>query len=250
MLKPAHSWEYHWKFLILVMSQPVFAFLAFHVSGAPGTWLVPQFTMADAALAFALISIGVALRLAGTAALSSDIMASTRPETGTLVSSGPYGLVRNPLYLGTIFVMSGVGAFLGWHVALVIAAFHWLRYDRVVRYEEQMLESQLGRAYRRYLVTVPRWLPNRLRPATSGRWINLPSIPANGLFVGVWLGSAAAIAAGSFEWLTIFEVLGGVTMASWFAWSGRQVPAKAPVPIELAAAAQPDFTRVREPQVS
>jgi protein-S-isoprenylcysteine O-methyltransferase Ste14 len=99
MLNRAHSWEYRWKFFILVMSQPVFAFLAFHLTGTSGTWLVPEFAMADAWLAFALISIGVSFRLAGTAALSSDIMASTRPETGTLVSSGPYGLIRNPCTL-------------------------------------------------------------------------------------------------------------------------------------------------------
>jgi protein-S-isoprenylcysteine O-methyltransferase Ste14 len=248
MLTRAHSWEYHWKFLILVMSQPVFAFLAFHISGTGGTWLVPEFTVPDAWLAFALISVGVALRLAGTTALSSDIMASTSPETGTLVSSGPYGLVRNPLYLGTIFVMSGIGAFLGWHIALIIAAFHWLRYNRVVRFEEQMLEAQLGRVYCRYLATVPRWLPDRLRPATSGRWINLPSIPANGLFVGVWLGAAAAIIAGSFEWLTVFEVAGGAGMAFSFAWSGRRAPAPQPVTVELVKSAHPEFARVREPQ--
>lgn len=147
MLGRAYSWEYDWKFLILVMSQLGFAFFAFHLTGARGTWLVPEFAVADAWLAFTLISVGVALRLAGTAALSSDIMASTSPETGTLVLSGLFGLVRNPLYLGTILVMSGVGAFLGWQAALLIAAFHWLRYDRVVRHEEELLEAQLGQAY-------------------------------------------------------------------------------------------------------
>ncbi|MDA0591416.1 MAG: methyltransferase [Planctomycetota bacterium] len=225
MLGRAYSWEYDWKFLILVMSQLGFAFFAFHLTGARGTWLVPEFAVADAWLAFTLISIGVALRLAGTAALSSDIMASTSPETGTLVSAGLFGLVRNPLYLGTILVMSGAGAFPGWHSALLIAAFHWLRYDRVVRHEEELLEAQLGQAYRRYLITVPRWLANRLRPVTSGRWFNLSSIPANGMFVGIWLGAIAAIGAGSFGWLPIFEIAGGATMALWFSWSGRRVPA-------------------------
>jgi protein-S-isoprenylcysteine O-methyltransferase Ste14 len=248
MFRRAHSWEYHWKFLILVMSQPVFAFLAFHVSGARGTWLVPEFAVPDAWLAFMLISVGVGLRLSGTAALSSDIMASTSPETCTLVSSGPYGLVRNPLYLGTIFVMSGIGAFLGWHFALLIAAFHWLRYDRVVRFEEQLLESQLGRAYRRYLAAVPRWLPDRLRPTTSGRWMNLSSIPANGLFVGVWLGAATAIIVGSFEWLTVCEVAGGISMAFWFAWSGRRVPATTAA--ERLPTARAEFSRVAEAPTS
>jgi hypothetical protein len=146
--------------------------------------------------------------------------------------------------------MSGVGAFLGWHVALIIAAFHWLRYDRIVRYEEQMLEAELGRAYRRYLTTVPRWLPRRMRPVSPGRWITLPSIPANGMFVGVWLGAAVAIVAGSFEWLTVFEVAGGAGMAFWFAWSGRRIPATSSVAAELVTSAQPEFTRVREPQTS
>jgi protein-S-isoprenylcysteine O-methyltransferase Ste14 len=77
-----------------------------------------------------------------------------------LVISGPYCLVRNPLYLGNIVVMMGfcVLSELLWFMPVVFAYF-FLLYSFVVRYEEYKLSILFGRVYELYRQGVPRWIP-------------------------------------------------------------------------------------------
>ena len=80
-----------------------------------------------------------------------------------LVSSGPYRVSRNPMYVGVSLMLVGWSlAF--WSVALllyaliVIAAFHL----RVVLGEEPWLKRTYGSTWTQYAARVPRWLfPNR-----------------------------------------------------------------------------------------
>ena len=77
-----------------------------------------------------------------------------------LVASGPFALVRNPLYVGNIVLWSGfaIVARLVW-MAPVIVALLGAEYYAIVRWEERLLETRLGDAYRAYAARVPRWLP-------------------------------------------------------------------------------------------
>ena len=82
-----------------------------------------------------------------------------------LAAAGPYALVRNPLYVGSLIATCGVGlatATLTLTVALLgmIAVY----YSWTVRREERFLEQRFGDEYRQYLAAVPRWLP---RPGQS-----------------------------------------------------------------------------------
>lgn len=79
---------------------------------------------------------------------------------GPLVSTGPFAIVRNPLYIGNIAIWVGFAftARLVW-LALVIAVLMAAEYEAIVRWEELLLESRLGDAYRNYAARVPRWIP-------------------------------------------------------------------------------------------
>jgi len=105
-----------------------------------------------------------------SSSLGSELYASHR-----LVTSGPYRLVRHPMYLG--IVIGAFGALLvyrTWTMVFVIAAlpgavFKALREDRLLR-------AEFGEAYEAYRRRVPGWIP-RLRvdlgdrdgPANEGR---------------------------------------------------------------------------------
>jgi protein-S-isoprenylcysteine O-methyltransferase Ste14 len=79
----------------------------------------------------------------------------------TLVTLGPYSVTRNPLYLFSVLGAAGAGAQLGSVVlALVSGLIAWLVFRLVVMKEERVLVSHFGNKYRRYLATVPRFLPN------------------------------------------------------------------------------------------
>ncbi len=80
-----------------------------------------------------------------------------------LTTTGPYGFVRNPLYVGNIILCIGavVTSELLWLVPITI---FWCLgvYSIVIRYEEEHLLKKYGDAYRRYLSEVPRWFPKIL----------------------------------------------------------------------------------------
>jgi protein-S-isoprenylcysteine O-methyltransferase Ste14 len=89
---------------------------------------------------------------------------------GPLVRSGPFAFIRNPLYVANIALWTGfaVMAHLAWLVPVLVAVLG-LQYHAIVRWEEQLLESRRGDAYRAYIRQVPRWIPTfRLRGGPDG----------------------------------------------------------------------------------
>jgi protein-S-isoprenylcysteine O-methyltransferase Ste14 len=79
--------------------------------------------------------------------------------TTALVTSGPYRLTRNPLYLSLGLLMAG-GAFATNSLAVLAMLLPWavvMRYGVIVR-EERYLEQKFGEDYRAYCRRVRRWL--------------------------------------------------------------------------------------------
>jgi protein-S-isoprenylcysteine O-methyltransferase Ste14 len=122
----------------------------------------------------AITIVGELIRLWGVDHIGA--ISRTRSERlGPLVASGPFALVRNPLYVGNILLWVGfaIAARMLW-LAPIILVLLALEYHAIVRWEETLLESRLGQAYREYAARVPRWIPsfNRgdrgLRRATEG----------------------------------------------------------------------------------
>jgi hypothetical protein len=89
------------------------------------------------------------------------VISRTRSERlGPLIDTGPFAVVRNPLYLGNIALWTGFALTAGalWLAPLVVVVLAAV-YHAIVRWEEGLLETRLGDAYREYCVRVPRWIP-------------------------------------------------------------------------------------------
>lgn len=82
-----------------------------------------------------------------------------------VVTSGPYALSRNPMYLGWALLHLGVGVAgrSGWIVATLPVAAGLVHRD--VRREERQLSDTLGEEFGRYRAAVPRYFPRGGRPA-------------------------------------------------------------------------------------
>jgi protein-S-isoprenylcysteine O-methyltransferase Ste14 len=88
-----------------------------------------------------------------------SIVARVR-EDHQLVTSGPFALVRNPIYLAMMLMMIATGLALGHLVHLLIAVplFILATALRVAR-EERLLREQFGAAFADYAARVPRLIP-------------------------------------------------------------------------------------------
>ncbi len=83
-------------------------------------------------------------------------------KDSTLTSSGPYSLVRNPLYLGTSTAAAGFAVASGnWSLAALFAVVFLMIYMPVITLEEQHLRD-LFPEFSDYVSNVPRLMPNRL----------------------------------------------------------------------------------------
>jgi protein-S-isoprenylcysteine O-methyltransferase Ste14 len=130
----------------------------------------------EAPFAWTLVAAGAVLTLTGEgvrlwAVHHIGSISRTRSDRlGPLVSSGPFGLVRNPLYIGNILLWVGfaVTARLLW-MAPVILILLALEYHAIVKWEEQLLEERRGQEYRDYCASVGRWIPGIQRRDRRGR---------------------------------------------------------------------------------
>jgi len=82
-------------------------------------------------------------------------------KNGELATSGPYSMVRNPLYLGNFAGAVGFGfAVEQPYLAALFGLGFALVYPAVVAREEVRLGQIFGERYREYCARVPRWIPD------------------------------------------------------------------------------------------
>lgn len=104
---------------------------------------------------------GVILILLGIGGRLWSILYIGGRKSSEIVTTGPYSITRNPLYLFSSVAAGGAGAQMGSYVALAgfallcVAAFHV-----VILREERYLIALRGDRYVAYLKRVPRFFPN------------------------------------------------------------------------------------------
>ena len=82
-------------------------------------------------------------------------------KSDMVVTSGPYSIMRNPLYFFSAVGALGVGAQSGsLSAALMFGALCVIAFQIVIRREERFLTGQFGADYQDYVARVPRFLPN------------------------------------------------------------------------------------------
>jgi protein-S-isoprenylcysteine O-methyltransferase Ste14 len=132
-------------------------------------------------LSTSLLRLGVLTVVAGEAVRLWAVhhigtISRTRSDRlGPLIDSGPFGHVRNPLYLGNILLWLGLtlSAHLLW-LAPIIAILLAFEYHAIVRWEETLLAERLGDSYRHYMDRVPRWIP---KPAGDSSMRDEAAVP-------------------------------------------------------------------------
>lgn len=85
-----------------------------------------------------------------------------------LVARGLYRIVRNPMYVGVILILSGEVLWFGSVVLLGYTAVVFLLFNLFIfSYEEPNLRRRFGGSYDAYCRSVPRWIPRIRRSPMS-----------------------------------------------------------------------------------
>lgn len=106
-----------------------------------------------------LVALAAFLRTWGTSYLQADVMRDRRVHTEKLLADGPYRYVRNPLYLGNIFMAVGLGLMASRTGFLILSLGMTVVVVRLLLREEFELLRDQGEPYRRYCSAVPRLVP-------------------------------------------------------------------------------------------
>ncbi len=96
-------------------------------------------------------------------------------SNGQLVTSGPFSVLRNPLYFGNLLLTLGFAVMSGvWWIPLLVVAFFYGQYIPIVAWEEMKLTRIFGQEYTKYCAEVPnRWFP-KLRAFVQYDWCVRP----------------------------------------------------------------------------
>ena len=74
----------------------------------------------------------------------------TLKEGHELIQSGPYSLVRHPIYSGILLAVFGSALFIGEWRALLGVCLVWVAHTLKARREEKLLSEQFGEAFAKY----------------------------------------------------------------------------------------------------
>ncbi|MDM7992608.1 MAG: isoprenylcysteine carboxylmethyltransferase family protein [Candidatus Fermentibacter sp.] len=115
---------------------------------------------------------GLAVRAVtvGYASAGTSGRNTRRQVADSLNTTGPYSLVRHPLYLGNFLMALGVFLFLRvWWLPLVYSLAFALYYERIMFAEEAFLRGKFGVEYIAWAVGTPAFVPGRSRWRAPGR---------------------------------------------------------------------------------
>jgi protein-S-isoprenylcysteine O-methyltransferase Ste14 len=114
-----------------------------------------------------LVPVGWLALFAFVALFVSSVRTMTRAKTPVnpnaqpehLVTKGPFGISRNPIYLGNTLLLIGLGLVTGiaWFLPVaVLCAF--ITQKIAIEREERWLSDKFGKPYRDYTKRVRRWI--------------------------------------------------------------------------------------------
>ena len=146
-----------------VIAKPPFIYLGFLALGLGLDWLWPypllpetlRYTLGGALFALGLFLAVASIRQFRAAGTNFD---THKPATAIL-TDGPYGISRNPIYIGLTAAYAGIGIAVDapWVWVLLLPTLVVMHYGVIAR-EERYLERKFGKEYLDYKARVRRWI--------------------------------------------------------------------------------------------
>jgi protein-S-isoprenylcysteine O-methyltransferase Ste14 len=111
---------------------------------------------------FAVALTGESIRLWSVRYAGSATRTTGEVGADALVTSGPYGYLRNPLYLGNFLLSFGI-LIMAWPwmpwLMLIFLVLFFVQYSAIISLEQDFLRNKFGLLYQEYENNVPSILP-------------------------------------------------------------------------------------------
>ena len=157
-----------------VLGSIVFLFVAPGIVAGVIPWSISGYRIEPAILGFEpfrwlggpLLALGAVLLIETFSRFALQGLGTPAPiaPTKTLVVTGSYRFVRNPMYVAVVSLILGQALLLGSVGTLIWGIVVWLTVHAfILAYEEPTLSRTYGEQYDRYRANVRRWIP-RLTP--------------------------------------------------------------------------------------
>jgi protein-S-isoprenylcysteine O-methyltransferase Ste14 len=121
-----------------------------------------QPTIASLITGFCIMVFGELIRFWGVSWAGSETRTTGGAGGTFLIISGPFGYVRNPLYVGNILMYVGIGIMsmsLFPYLQIITFIFFAVQYYFIVLGEEKFLQKKFSKEFCEYCENVPRFLP-------------------------------------------------------------------------------------------
>ncbi|MCC7158816.1 MAG: isoprenylcysteine carboxylmethyltransferase family protein [Ignavibacteria bacterium] len=118
-----------------------------------------------------LVIIGEFIRFWGVSYAGSETRTTGKVGASNLVTQGPFAYVRNPLYIGNIFMYLGVSIMsnsLVPFLQVLSVVYFSFQYYFIIEEEEEFLKKEFKSKYDEYFSSVNRFLP-KLSPYSEGK---------------------------------------------------------------------------------
>jgi protein-S-isoprenylcysteine O-methyltransferase Ste14 len=135
--------------LYIILDEKILFFLGFDI-------LISDFFVI---MGFIIVSLGLLLDLWGTLSLGTNFRIELPKENISLITTGVYRLMRNPIVVGVYFLLLGSFLIIPTILSLVFLVTNILTFDSKVRDEERFLTKKFDNEYRDYREKVGRYLP-------------------------------------------------------------------------------------------
>lgn len=106
-----------------------------------------------------IISLGLLIDLWGTIALGTNFRIELPKEEISLITTGIYRLMRNPIVMGVYLLLTGSLLVIPTIISLIFLIANILTFDSKIRDEENFLAKRFGEEYKNYSTKVGRYLP-------------------------------------------------------------------------------------------
>jgi hypothetical protein len=107
-----------------------------------------------------MLILGELIRIYSVGFAGLETRATVDVGAPRLVTAGPYGHVRNPLYVGNILMYTGIGVMGGiWWLPVLGLIWFGFQYYMIVAREQNYLSQTFGSEYQTYCENVPSFIP-------------------------------------------------------------------------------------------